>query len=100
MYMMFLGRGMAKAEMSHMFSGTQPMQVNSIIRTWASAMYEILQAEDWWLSPEDNKNVQSSADAEDVLSLADCTNFNCEGSNKLELIQRQYFDMYCGIFSS
>ena len=104
MYMMFLGRGMAKAEMAHMFFGDTTdaavKQVNSIIRTWASAMYEILQAEDWWLRPEDNKNVQSSAfshaDAEDVLSLADCTNVNCEGSNKLELIRQMLFSKYYG----
>ena len=82
-------------------------RLNSIIRTWAAAIYELLKAEEeWWLlttwivyTPGGplQSVAFSHADAEDILTVADCTNVICQSSNMLELIQQQllYSKYYC-----
>ena len=108
LYMMFLRRGMDKCELSSKFfsntSDEAMKQVNSVLRTWASAVYEIVRVEDWWLAPGMNHLVQSQAftkaGAEDILDIGDCTNVDVQGSTMSELIRQQlhsiYYSSTCG----
>jgi hypothetical protein len=101
-YMMFLRRGIEKSQLAEKFfanrSKASAQRINSVLRTWASAIYEILQAEEWWLSPEDMDQVRSTAfsgeEGKLVLNVSDCTNVNCECSNTSELVGTQLYSVY------
>ena len=101
-YMIFLRRGLEKSLLADKFFGSSSKPslkcINSIIRTYASAVYEILSVEKWWLSPGDIDRAKSKAFADEfaqqILTIADCTNFNCEGSDMLELIRQQLYSIY------
>ena len=70
-------------------------QMVSLLRTWACALHEMLQAETWWLDPGNKSRINSTAfDNEmgkDVLGTADCTSFAVQGSNTTELVGQQLF---------
>ena len=77
--------------------------VNSVLRTWICATYEILSREDWWVQPgpQSERVRRMSTAFEDsewagVTCTADCTNFPCQGNSfhTSNLIQQQLYSSY------
>ena len=105
---MFIRRGLDKCVLAQKFFGSTNdaamKRLNSIIRTWVCAIGTILRTEERWIYPEHADKVNSTAFSQDVgkdvLSTADCTNFNCEGSTMSPLIGQQlhsvYYEHTCG----
>jgi hypothetical protein len=104
LYNIWIRRAMGKDHLALTFFGSAEnpavARVNSVIRTWASALYTILSKEDWWLPPSELERVRAYSNAfsvvtgDDVLSVADCTNVNCQSSNLSELVRQQLFSLY------
>ena len=109
-YMQFIRQGMDKGQLAMKWFGrkgrNEMARIRSIICTWAAFLFEVLKAEDWWLYPASLNFLKSKTfdcdEGEDVLSVADCTNMNCENSEVSELIRQQLYSMYykhtCGKF--
>jgi hypothetical protein len=104
LYNIWIRRAVGKDDLALKFFGSAEdpavARVNSIIRTWGSALYTILSKEVWWLPPTELERVRAHSTAfsvltgEDVLSIADCTNANCESSGLSELIRQQLYSLY------
>ena len=100
--MIYLRQGLDKTLLADKFLGStgEPAlkRINSILRT------EILKVENWWLDPSNIDRAQSTAFsseiAERILTVADCTNVNCQSSSVLEIIRQQlhstYYKSTCG----
>ena len=104
-YMIYLRRGLQKSLLADKFFGDSSdagvKRINSVLRTQAAALYEILRAEKWWLSPEHKGRAHSSAFSveewmEDILNISDCTGVDTEGSDVLEQIRQQLYSVYYG----
>jgi hypothetical protein len=106
MFMIYLARGLDKDVLSEKFFACTDKEAvrstNSILRTWACGLYEILHAERWWLTRERAAAVRvhssafSDPDAVNIKALSDCSNVNCQGSQTNELLRQQLYSPYYG----
>lgn len=101
-YMIYLRRGLEKSLLSDKFIGDSSeaamKRINSVLCTHAAALYEILRAETWWLSPIHRTRIHSTAFSEEwmaeILTIADCTSVFAEGSDVIEQIRQQLYSVY------
>ena len=102
MCMIWIRRGLDKDIIAEKFLGAtgknENKMVNSVLRTWVAALYEFLRVEEWWMYPDEAKELHSMAfsgpEATDFTKVGDCSNVNCEAGDVDELLRPQLWSTY------
>jgi hypothetical protein len=108
-YMMWLRNGWKTDILAERFFGRahneSMRRIDSILRTYCCAIYDILKVENWWVSPQRMHDINSMAFEQfpHVLCISDCTNVNTGSSQSSELIRQQLYSIYykntCGKYN-